>query len=96
MTAPTITPDGRKSDLPAGWDQPTQLPPGGIKIEDLPSGWTPSSQVKPGTQTVPPGKKGAAAGKPMAAPPPPAAVETTEDVMGEKVVPQKPPSRWGD
>ena len=42
MTAPVVLPDGRKSDLPAGWDEPTQLPPGGIRIEDLPKGWVPS------------------------------------------------------
>jgi len=85
MTAPVVLPDGRKSDLPAGWDEPTQLPPGGIRIEDLPKGWVPSSQVKPGTKVVPPpskpsssmpqapvagGKSGVEPGRPASEPPP--------------------------
>ncbi|HPQ80647.1 MAG TPA: response regulator, partial [bacterium] len=30
MTKPHITPDGRKSDLPPGWETPVELPPGGV------------------------------------------------------------------
>jgi len=101
MTKPHITPDGRKSDLPPGWETPVELPPGGVKIEDLKPGWVPASDVKGGAGTTTPSaapsvEKGLQSAEP---PPPPAedSIDAVEEIKDSSETGRtRPPSRWND
>lgn len=84
--APTTT-GGHKSDLPAGWEQPTPVPPGAVRLEE----------VKPGTRPATEAGAAAAPAKQKAAPAKESAVEE-EDVepAGEEPGTQKKTrQRWG-
>ena len=74
------TTSGGYSDLPEGWEEPTQLPPGSIKLEEVQGRPVGTPQAEPGAAPAP------ARGE---------EVEEVEEV-GEKKPPPLPPSRWGN
>lgn len=51
----TTTAEGKKSDLPAGWEREEALPPGAIRLEDLKPGYRPKPPA--GEEAVAPAKE---------------------------------------
>lgn len=55
---------GHKSDLPGGWDEPTQVPPGAVRLEDVKAGTRPAQAgaqpqaPQPAAQPTPPRQSG--------------------------------------
>lgn len=80
---------GPKSDLPEGWEEPTVLPPGSIRLEDVKSPYGPPPAAPPAAPPPPPPPPPAPepAYVPPAAPPPPPTPAAPEPVY----VPPPPP-----
>ena len=77
----------QKSDLPEGWDEPTELPPGAVRIEDLnsPYGSVPTHTTTPGS--IPPAPVAPAS----VAPAPTTSVGGTDSGLRERLLGR---SRW--
>lgn len=88
------------TDLPKGWDEPSQLPPGSIRLEDL-QGRPIATGV--GAPDAAPAPAPGAFQSPAAAPPYPPIQQTAPSQPVEEIISdtmpgetKPPPSRWGN